>query len=511
MTTSSPSFEDENADEMEAAAALSAVLSCLTEEQLGSAPSDQCESVSLWQASTRLKSCGLSVGRLEQIWPASGQMSLWQASNFKYLPCLFALALSLLCSALPADARPSSSSTVSGLKQDSSAFRSTEKVAGAPGIAPTFEPVSIESSFKIRVALLLGAGKLTVTLPDGAELKSPENGCTMASLPADSRCTFDYSAPAGVACEVQNAAAELVGQKGGQKRMVSPGRSFIVSVGPEAVFGLGDKLYRGALFVCLSGNGSGLNAVNLVDLEEYLLSVVPAEMPGSWPPEALKAQSIAARSYAVANLGKHEQDGFDLNCNAEDQVYNGVAAETHATNQAVADTAGLVLKHDGRVISAFFHSTSGGYTELAEHVWGRPVKFLKSVPDYDDTAPFFTWTQKLTPETIEQSLRKNGYNPGDLLGMYVLARAPTARVRHVMVVGSQGVRLMGGDEFRRLLSLPSSNFNVGHEHGVYLFAGRGHGHGLGLSQWGARTLAENGYNAAQILTYYYKDVSLDYL
>lgn len=511
MVKSRPNSKpSDTADELEAAAALAAVLCCLTEERSRLEPSAGRQETNLWQTSGRLESCGLPAGSLVRRLPAPAKMSLWFASNFRYLPCLLALALSLCGCIVPSNALPAAADRGSELVDTRRQPVLIDKVAGASVIAPTFAPLALERCVKIRIALALGAGKLIVSTPDGAELKSPETGNTIASIPADGRCIFELAAPAGVACQIQSA-SDPVGQIEVSKLAVAAGRSFIISAGPDAVFGVGGKLYRGALLVCLSTSGNGINAINNIDLEEYLLSVVPAEMPGSWPPEALKAQSIAARSYAAANLGKHEQDGYDLKCTSEDQVYSGVVAETHSTNQAVADTAGLVLKHDGRIISAFFHSTSGGYTELAEHVWGKPIKFLKSVPDYDDTSPFFTWSEKFTPEAVEQALRKSGYNPGALLAMYVIARAPTARVRHVMVVGSDDVALIGGDEFRKLLSLPSTNFNVGHEQGAYVFAGRGHGHGLGLSQWGARTLAENGYNAAQILTYYYKDVSLDYL
>lgn len=337
----------------------------------------------------------------------------------------------------------------------------------------------------VRVCLTTTPKGITVDLPQGADLKDALSGRLLKHLPAASKIILP-----------------------GQER-----RSLLLEPAyPAGLFELNGKLYRGRLLVRRSqASPSAVNAINIVDLEEYLLSVVPSEMPSGWPLEALKAQAIAARSYAVSRLGTYEAEGFDLKATTEDQVYAGVQAESPATSQAVAETAGIVLKHEGKVVPAFFHSTSGGYTRAPEPLSGRYYPFLKAVPDYDDRSPYFTWSQNLAVPVIEEALRGCGRGVGSLLGVYVIARAQGFRAGHVLVVGSEGIRLLTGEEMRRILKLPSTNFNVGCAEEAYVIAGRGFGHGMGLSQWGARALAENGYNAAQILAYYYKDVSLDYL
>lgn len=255
-----------------------------------------------------------------------------------------------------------------------------------------------------------------------------------------------------------------------------------------------------------AGPGAAFDLINVVDLEDYLLSVVPAEMPSNWPIEALKAQAIAARSYALANAGKHAKDGYDVKADTSDQVYLGVASESDLSNQAVAQTAGLVLEQDNKIISAYFHSTSGGSTETPENVWGKPLPFLQAVADYDDASPHFVWMRRLTVNDIEKALSGS---IGQLLNLSVVSRGVSGRVSSILAQGTKGSQLISGETSRYLLHLPSTLYNIGLDDNAYLFAGRGFGHGLGMSQYGAKALAEQGYNAAQILTYYYKDVSIE--
>jgi stage II sporulation protein D len=137
--------------------------------------------------------------------------------------------------------------------------------------------------------------------------------------------------------------------------------------------------------------------------------------------------------------------------------------------------------------------------------------FLKSVPDFDDESPLFSWTKTFTTQEVEKALASSGHNLGMLLSVRAAQRAPSGRAQFVLATGSQGAQFLSAEELRRLFKLPSTNFNVGTSQGSYVFAGRGFGHGMGLSQWGSKALADKGFNAAQILNYYYKDVTLEYL
>ena len=176
------------------------------------------------------------------------------------------------------------------------------------------------------------------------------------------------------------------------------------------------KWYRGHFM--LINDGVGLTVINDIPIEDYLQGVVPSEMPSSWEHEAHKAQAIAARSYALANLGKRAKDGYDLKDTPEDQAYGGASAETQQTNDAVSETEGLVLIYDGKIIPAYYSASAGGHTKDASQVWTKDLAFIKAVPSFDD------------------GIKKNG-------------------------------------------------------------------HGVGMSRYGANNLAKKGYNAYQILKYFY--------
>lgn len=301
--------------------------------------------------------------------------------------------------------------------------------------------------------------------------------------------------------------ASAVAPKGG----IKPIGYLAVPQVKDGLLSYNGRVYRGAIWfkpVAGAGGEISFQAINLVDLEDYLLSVVPSEMPTTWHLEAVKAQSIAARSYAVANYWKNERENYDLKDTTDDQVYLGVESETAAGNRACDETSGVVLRHNQKVISAFFHSTSGGATEAGENVWGKEIPYVQPVVDYDDNSPHFSWQRRFT---VDQAEKAFGLKPGSLLSIQTFWKVASNRVKNAAVVSQDSTSVVTGERLRQLFKLPSSIFNVSFEDGSYIFAGRGFGHGLGMSQYGARTLAESGYNAAQILSYYYRDVSVEYL
>lgn len=276
-------------------------------------------------------------------------------------------------------------------------------------------------------------------------------------------------------------------------------------------FGAG-RWYRGDIE--LRAAGSGLTVINRVPLEQYLYGVIPAEMNPRWSLEALKAQAVAARTYALAKLGQFASRGFDLRPTTENQVYRGAGVETTTSNAAVDQTLGQVLTRNGHYIAAYFHSSSGGYTETSEAVWGEPRPYLQALPDYDQQSPRYLWQKNVPAATVRAGLAREGVQLGELVRFEVVERSYSGRVRHVKVVGSAGARVVKGDVLRRAAGLYSTLFNVigyggaGGHPGAFAFAGRGHGHGLGLSQWGAKALGERGFTYQQILAYYYPTTQL---
>lgn len=142
------------------------------------------------------------------------------------------------------------------------------------------------------------------------------------------------------------------------------------------------KWYRGQFI--LTNDGLGLTVINDIPIELYLQGVVPSEMPSGWEHDAHKAQAIAARSYALANLGKRSKYGYDLKDTPEDQAYGGATAETPQTNDAVTETCGIVLIHDGKIIPAYYSASAGGHTKSASQVWTKDLAYIKAVPSFDD-------------------------------------------------------------------------------------------------------------------------------
>lgn len=185
------------------------------------------------------------------------------------------------------------------------------------------------------------------------------------------------------------------------------------------------KWYRGHLKIVNDHNA--LTVMNDLPLELYLRGVVPAEMPYGWEHEAHKAQAIAARSYAVANMGKRGKYGYDLKDTPEDQAYGGASAETKQTNNAVTETEGIVLVCQGKIVPAYYSASAGGQTRTASQVWTHDLPFLKSVPSYDDGIKKNGHGVGMS-QYGANNLAKRGYNGYQIL-KYFYANTKFARLR----------------------------------------------------------------------------------
>jgi stage II sporulation protein D len=230
------------------------------------------------------------------------------------------------------------------------------------------------------------------------------------------------------------------------KRLVAKGS------GPLRIAGEGT--YRGRLRATPS-SGS-LLVVNQLDLDAYVRGVIPHEMPTSWPAAALRAQAVAARSYALAT--NKQGAGFDHYDDTRSQVYGGVGSETRRSDAAVRRTARQVVKHNGKPIPAFFFSSSGGRTESVKYGFsGGPARpYLRSVKDPWDRAvsPYSRWRVRLSRAEMESKL--GGFVRGKLRRIKVVQRGDSPRVVTAKVVGSRGSRKITGDELRTRLGLRST-------------------------------------------------------
>jgi stage II sporulation protein D len=223
--------------------------------------------------------------------------------------------------------------------------------------------------------------------------------------------------------------------------------------GPLALAGHGS--YRGAFeFRPAAG---GVQTVNAVGLDDYLRGVVPAEMPPSWAPAALEAQAVAARTYAITT--SVAGNGYQLYPDTRSQMYGGVAAETPATNAAVAATAGQVVTYAGAPVATYFFSSSGGYTENVENVFlnASPEPWLRGVPDpYDDVAgnPQYRWSYRMTLASAANTL--GSLVQGKLRGIHVTQRGVSPRVVAAQVVGTHGRTPVTGPQLEQAFGLPST-------------------------------------------------------
>lgn len=216
---------------------------------------------------------------------------------------------------------------------------------------------------------------------------------------------------------------------------------------------VGVGAYRGALLA--RAVGSSLYAINRVGIEGYVRGVIPNEVPTSWPQAALRAQAIAARSYALAS--RLNGNGYDLYDDTRSQVYGGRSSETVRTNKASKATARKVIKHGGKVVAGYFFSSSGGRTENSEFGFsgGSPRPYLKSVRDpFDNVSPHHRWRLRFTNAQMAASL--SGLFQGKLRRIRVLETGRSPRIVRARVVGSKGSSVVSGDTLRFRLGLRSS-------------------------------------------------------
>ncbi len=323
------------------------------------------------------------------------------------------------------------------------------------------------------------------------------------------------------------------------------------------------KEYRGgALFT--SASDTTLNVMNVLPIEEYLYGVIASEMPSSWNLEALKAQALCARGFAVSNFNKHSSEGFNVCATTNCQVYNGVSAETQSTINAVDETRGQVVMYDGKVIESLFYSSSGGYTANVKNVWGSSIPYLSGVEDpYEsEDTPRYSWSATLSNAEIADALRANGTDIGELVSLSALTDE-TGRTYELTAVGTLGTHVMkrqatytpfyskgvlsqkftispvtaGGRTLYAISKAPknvlssytainsagiktniSSGFSIISAKGKdtytsgtvtgYTFSGGGWGHGVGMSQYGAKGMADSGFTYDAILAHYYPGTTI---
>lgn len=263
-------------------------------------------------------------------------------------------------------------------------------------------------------------------------------------------------------------------------------------------FALEGRSYRGNLLAVWQAGRVLL--VNRVWLEDYLLGVVPAEVPASFPDAVLQAQAILARTFALYRL--NPRGLYDLCATERCQVYLGRSAENPRHSSAVYATRSLIVSFNQKPITAVYHADSGGYTAASAEVWGNTVPYLVARPDPFAVSPNSNWSRTLTPEAVARGLAGLGMQVGVVQAVTPLLVSESGRPLRLRIVGNSGSVELDAPQSTRLLrglGLPSTRVRF---EGWQVF-GQGSGHGVGMSQWGARGLALQGWDFRQILGYYY--------
>jgi len=325
----------------------------------------------------------------------------------------------------------------------------------------------------------------------------------------DGRPLLTLNAGASVAVEVASGGVLVRGPSGAE-------RGRIVTLTPRdgsplrVLAGRTERPYRGTLEV--APDGGALRLVNVVGMEDYVSSVVPAEYP--FPePEGVKAQAVLVRTYALRSRGRFGT--HDVVDHVGSQVYRGMESETPLARQAALATRGEVLTYGGALVDAVYSSSSGGHTADNESIWaGSPLPYLRGRPDpYDHASPNYRWTEQVESARLLRALSQHyGFN---VTGIAVGGTSREGRVTSVRLTGARThteqanrFRLTVNDLLRRNL-LKSTFFTMERRGAQYVFTGRGFGHGVGMSQFGAREQARQGRSYREILAFYYTGVTLE--
>jgi stage II sporulation protein D len=401
-----------------------------------------------------------------------------------------------------------------------------------PGVPGVTAEAPVEPT--VRLGLVVGGSTASLTGPAGLSVSDP-SGARLAEIPA------------GEVWRVAPGGAGLVVLAPGGAATTPSEVLEIVSPDSDALVQVNGRPYRGTITAIR--DRTGLTVVDRVPMETYLVGVVSAEMGRRGPAEqeALRAQAIVSRTFALRNLRRWDAQGFDLYATVADQVYGGAAAETPEGRAAVETTRGRILTYGGTPIDAFFYSTCGGRTADGTEVFRAAARpYLRSVPDladdgiaYCSISPRFRWHEEWTGEalraTLQQTLAAEIHTGGGGSGSHsgsidlsevrdvrVTYRTPSGRVGELTIGLRDGDVRVDGPSVRRVLRTPSgellrsSSFTLT----VSRVAGRvtrlaadgaGAGHGVGFCQWGAVGRSRAGQDHERILAAYYPGAVLERL
>ena len=284
-------------------------------------------------------------------------------------------------------------------------------------------------------------------------------------------------------------------------------RGILVEPAKDRDLYLDDSRFRGTLAIWKAKNGL-LFAINKLDIEKYLYGVLHHEVAPWWPMEALKAQAVAARTYAYYQAQVSKGNDYDVKSSTSSQVYGGSTTERYRTKKAVDRTAGQLLTFEGKVFPAYFHATCAGVTAAAEELWDiRLAPIGGGVQcNYCRISPHYYWQAKVPLSTIEEKLKQYNRPVGQILKVEPVTQTPSGRVGSLKITGTLQEAVIAAKDFRVWVGgnvMKSTAFTVEVKEDFAEFHGKGWGHGVGLCQWGALGQALLGRSYQDILEFYY--------
>ncbi len=377
----------------------------------------------------------------------------------------------------------------------------------------------------------------------GIDIKDLETGLYVASVPGDTTVTFQVAEGAMI-CEY------------------SEEPLYNVTLESADVIYFNGSGYRGRFELKCANNT--ITVINIVSTEDYVASVLGKEMSVSWPLEALKAQAVCARNYALTIGGKHSSYDFDICTTQHCQVYGGIASEAERTRRAVEETKGILVTYKDKVVPLYYFSCDGGYTEDSENVWLSAEGYLRGKKDIYENPEFaklYSWEKTMTKAEIEDILFGKGISIGELRDIVIDETSDNNGVIKLTFIGTEGNKSITKSSVRSYLSLNSNAFtiekhafepeneeaeavvmhvlsgsgavevsnpkyvmtseglsvlscekeeseSVEESYASYTFNGHGWGHLVGMSQWGAYSMAVEGFNYRDILSFYYTDIEI---
>ena len=350
-------------------------------------------------------------------------------------------------------------------------------------------PAGIENNLKVRVSLVQSAPAVTISTDTPFHV-----------FDGDGRLLFKGN-------QIRNTKVSA-GLEGIQLGHQTFSRLPVTLDAGDAVLHVDKRTYRNSLKFSKTPSGR-LLVINEVGLEDYLRGVVPWEANPKWTQEALKAQAVVSRTYALFKMIENKDESFSVSNDVISQVYGGVTTEKEATNRAIDATRGQILVYQGKIFPAFFHSTCGGHTTRAENAWPiEPHPALRGVTcGFCAESPHYYWKTSVSAQEIQRALKRSGFTVAGIQKISPVDLDESGRARFFMIEYSTGKLKIPSNDFRLLLG-PMKFKSVLIQHVMrdgnsFIFQGHGWGHGVGMCQYGAKKMGELGYTYKQILDYYY--------